>query len=196
MPPTVPSAQAVPNPEKNARGATSGGPSRFEAAAAVLEKAAQSASADPNVLYLLFLAYKRQGKVTEARNALRKVQKPDANVILQMGLLSLEENHLAQAEEEFARAWSLDPNSFEICYNLLLTQLTLGKADDCLELTPRAIELLDQRGSPGGHLVEDRRFLQVLGALLRTCQKGSNRPDPLLAELTPNDEQRLLKVVR
>ena len=35
----------------------------------------------------------------------------------------------------------MDKNSYEICYNLLLTQLTLGKVEACLALLPRAIEL-------------------------------------------------------
>ncbi|MFO0878317.1 MAG: tetratricopeptide repeat protein [Gemmataceae bacterium] len=164
----------------------------FEAAASVLERASQSAGQDAGVLYLLFLAYKRQGKVNEARTALRKIQKPDANVVLQMGLLSLTENNLTQAEGEFARAWSMDATSFEIAYNLLLTRLTLGQVDACLELIPRAIGLLE--GKPGAE--EDRRFLQVLWALLRTCKKGEGRPDPMLAELHSSDEERLLQVVR
>src|SRR6187551_960439 len=90
---------------------------RYGAAAAVLERAAGGTGADPTVAYLLFLAYKRQGKTAEARAALRKITKPDANVTLQMGLLSLAENNLAQAEGEFARAWSMDPTSYVICYN-------------------------------------------------------------------------------
>ena len=98
-------------------------PDRYAAAATVLERAA---GADPTVAYLLFLAYKRQGKTADARTALRKIIKPDANVTLQMGLLSLAENNLAQAEGEFARAWAMDPASYVVCYNLLLTQLTLG----------------------------------------------------------------------
>ena len=39
---------------------------RYEAAAALLERAGAH---DPNVLYMLFLAYKRQGKINEARKA-------------------------------------------------------------------------------------------------------------------------------
>ena len=42
------------------------GPNRFESAAALLDKAAQSSN-DPNVLYMLALAYKRQDKTNEAR---------------------------------------------------------------------------------------------------------------------------------
>jgi Flp pilus assembly protein TadD len=173
-------------------------PSAYEAAAGLLEKAAHAHSPDPNVAYMLALAYKRQGKTNEARNALRKIQKPDANVVLQMGLLSLAENNLVQAEGEFARAWSMDSSSFEICYNLLLTQLTLGKVDACLELIPRAVELLARRNGAGARPDEDRRFLQTLYALLKACQStdtSHSKAVGLLAELQPADEQRLLRVI-
>ena len=82
---------------------------RFEAAAELLEKAVKAGCQDPNVHYLLALAYKRQGKTAEARATLRRINPPDANVLLQMGLLSLQERQLAQAEEEFARAFETDP---------------------------------------------------------------------------------------
>jgi Flp pilus assembly protein TadD len=119
-----------------------------------------------------------------------------------MGLLSLAENNLVQAEAEFARAWSMDGSCYEICYNLLLTQLTLGKVEPCLELIPRAVALLDQRTlesalscTPDG----DRRFLQTLFALLKACQgpeAGQGRAAALLSEMQPADEQRLLRVIR
>src|SRR5437588_12845117 len=89
--------------------------SRYEAAAQVLERAVQAGSQDPNVLYMLALAHKRRGKIIDARNALRKIARPDANVVLQMGLLSLQEQQLAQAEGELARAWEMAPGSYEIC---------------------------------------------------------------------------------
>jgi Flp pilus assembly protein TadD len=168
----------------------------LETAASLLERAVQSASNDANVLYMLFLSYKRLGKINEARNALRKIARPDANVVLQMGILSLAENNLAQAEGEFARAWTMDSSSYEIAYNLLLTKLTLGKVDDCLELIPQTIGLLEQRAPQNGSLEEDRRFLQVLWSLLRTCKKTDSRPDMLLAELHQSDEHRLLQVIR
>src|SRR4051794_3296111 len=91
--------------------------SRYEAAAQALERAVQAGCQDPNVLYLLALAQKRQGKTAEARAALRKVPRPDANVILQMGLLSLQEGNLTQAEGELARAWMMDNTSYEAGYN-------------------------------------------------------------------------------
>src|SRR5262245_10839726 len=58
-------AQVTPPPAPNGKS--------LDAAAQVLERAAQAASNDPNVLYMLFLAYKRQGKLNEARGALRKI---------------------------------------------------------------------------------------------------------------------------
>jgi tetratricopeptide (TPR) repeat protein len=185
--------------------------SQYEVAAQVLERAVQSGCQDPNVLYMLAMAHKRQGKLLEARNALRKIQRPDANVLLQMGLMSLEEQQLAQAEGEFARAGEMDPNSYEVCHNLLLTRLTLGKVEDCLSLIPKAIELVERRAPapltpppPGGERGrgeggdDERRFLRVLQALLQACQKenGNAREVPFLAELTSADEERLLKVVR
>lgn len=163
----------------------------LESAAQLLQQAASSSN-DPNVWYLLFLAYKRQGKFAEARAALRKIGSSDANVMLQQGLISLAENQLAQAETEFLRAWEMDSSSYEIAYNLLMTQLTLGKIDSCLELIPKAIGLLERRLG----VEEERRFLQVLWALLRTCKKGEGRPDPMLAELHHLDEQRLLQLIR
>ena len=79
--------------------------SRYEVAAQVFDRAVQAGCQDPNVFYLLAMAHKRQGKTAEARNALRKIQKPDANVLLQLGLLSLQENNLSQAEGELLHAW-------------------------------------------------------------------------------------------
>jgi tetratricopeptide (TPR) repeat protein len=166
--------------------------SRYEVAAQVLDRAVKAGARDPNVLYLLALAHKRQGKVKEARDALREIKPPDSNVMLQMGLLSLQDGNLQQAELEFLKAFELDPTSYEACYNLLLTWLTLGNVDACFGLCGRAIELAG-RASP-----EDQRFLHVLRALLAVCagKASPDRPDPMLDELTPADEQRLLRVIR
>src|SRR5437764_15151085 len=114
---------------------------RYATAAVLLEKAVQAGCSDPQVAYMLALAHKRQGKTTEARAALRKIARPDANVFLQMRLLSLQENIVAQAEQEFARAWQMDNKSFAACHNLLISRLTLGRIEPALELVPKAVEL-------------------------------------------------------
>src|SRR4051794_23265468 len=92
--------------------ATPVAPPPYEAAAQLLEKALSSGTPDPNVQYMLAMAHKRQRKLLEARAVLRKIQKPDADVFFQMGLLSLEENQLEQAEQEFGRAWQMNVSSF------------------------------------------------------------------------------------
>lgn len=164
----------------------------YAAAAGLLEQAIKAGSNDPSVHYMLAMAYKRQGKTNEARIALRKINRPDGNVLLQMGLLSLQENNLPQAEGELLRAWEADKTSYEIAYNLLLTQLTLGKVEACLTLLPRAIDLASSTQP------DEARFLKILQALLKNCIKkpGDTRPDPILDQLTAQDEQRLLRVIR
>jgi tetratricopeptide (TPR) repeat protein len=175
---------------------------RLEAAAHALERAIAAGCQDPNVIYMLAMAHKRQGKTNEARTALRKISRPDANILLQMGLISLLEQNLAQAEGELARAWEMDKNSYEICYNLLLTQLTLGKVELCLTLLPRAIELAAANppaiARADSTAADEVRFLRILQSLLKNCiKKGSEiRADSILEQLTPQDEQRLLRVVR
>ncbi len=172
--------------------------SHYTFAAGFLEQAVKTGSNDPTVHYMLAMSYKRQGKTNEARTSLRKITRPDGNVLLQMGLLSLQEGNLPQAEGELMRAWEMDKDSYEIAYNLLLTQLTLGKAEACVALLPRAIELAGKAVPPAGSTTADEvRFLKVLNALLQNCvKKAGNRPDSILEQLTPQDEQRLLRVIR
>ena len=165
-------------------------PARYAEAAALLERATHvGGHAAPEVAYMLALAYKRQGKTAEARAALRKIAKPDGAVFLQMGLLSMRENNLAQAEGEFSRAAEMDPESFPACYNLLLTRLTLGHVELARTLLPRTIELADA--------VDERRFLGLLQALLKAAQPGDGDGfDPALADMLPADEERLLSLLQ
>jgi tetratricopeptide (TPR) repeat protein len=163
-------------------------PARYAEAAALLERASHAGHTAPEVAYMLALAYKRQGKTAEARAALRKIAKPDGAVFLQMGLLSLRERNVAQAEGEFSRAAEMDPDSFPACYNLLLTRLTLGHTDLGRALLPRAIELADS--------VDERRFLTLLQALLNAGQAANGDGfDPALADMPPADEERLLSLL-
>jgi tetratricopeptide (TPR) repeat protein len=165
---------------------------RFSRAAALLEKAVSAGCQDAAVFYMLALAYKRQGKTGEAHATLRKIPNPDADTLLQMALLSLQEQEFARAEGELERAWQLDATSYEICYNLLLTRLTLGQIGPAAELVITAIELAGQRG-----INSEKRFLIVLHGLLRNAEvDGDPRFDPILAELTADDEKRLLSIAR
>ena len=147
--------------------------SRYEVAAQVFDRAVQAGCQDPNVLYMLAMAHKRQGKTAEARNALRKIQKPDANVLLQMGLLSLQENKLAQAEGDLLHAWLVDKTSYEICYNLLLTQPDARQGRG----VPGAVAPGDRPGCPaptgaaGGTPVPDGAASAVAG-----LPEGGRRP--------------------
>ncbi len=173
---------------------------RFSAAAEVLERAVQGGFQDSYVLYLLALAYKKQNKNAEARAALRKIMKPDANVMLQMGLLSLRDGNLAQAEGEFQRGRDMDKMSYEIGMNLLLTQLSLGKVNDALNDLPRLIELVTPRAdqpTPAQSATE-RRYLVTLHALLRQSLRGDDvlATDNTLLEMSEEVEERLLKVIR
>lgn len=165
---------------------------RYVQAAQVLERAVQAGCTEPNVLYLLHLAYKRQRKPQEARAALRKIQKPDSNVFLQMGLLSLDENNLVQAEGEFLRAWEADKTSYEALYNLMMTRMSLGRIDECQKLMPQAMELVGSRDP------KERQFLQTLAALFKASQRiyGDLNLDPQLTDMTPEVEQRLVKLFR
>src|SRR5438093_6958214 len=147
-------------------------PTRFEAAADLLDQAVRAGCQDVQAVYLLALAYKRQGKPAEARAALRKIGRPDTGIFLQLGLLSLEEGQLAQAEQEFARAWEAGPTSYAAGRNLLLTRLSLDRLDDA--------EVLIDPLLPLAPAPEEQRHLTILGGLLRTCQSaaGEANPDP------------------
>jgi tetratricopeptide (TPR) repeat protein len=163
-------------------------------AARLLEQGLAASANDPHAAYMLAMAYKRQGKNVEARAALRKIAPPDANVLLQLGLLSLREKQYTQAEQELGRAWEMDPACFESGYNLLLTRLSVGALDSALALIPRVQEL-----APAP---DERRFLHVLQVLLNLCQPGrggaetnGSPHESALADMTAADEQRLVELL-
>lgn len=163
---------------------------RWEAAAQALGRAVQAGSQDPGLFMMLALAQKRLERIPEARQALRKIARPDADVFLQMGLLSGREGQFAQAEAEFTQAHQLDANSFEAAYNLVLVQLVLGKIENCLALLPPTAAKAASRP------LSDRRFLSALYALLRVSrQEEPNRYLPVLSGMNDEDERRLLKVL-
>jgi tetratricopeptide (TPR) repeat protein len=173
----------------------------LEAAARLLDQALKVGRTDPDIVYMLGLCYKRQGKIAEARAAFRKIANPDAQVLLQMGLLSFAEKQFAQAEQEFTKAWQLEPKFYEAAYNLMLSQLCQGRSDACISLVAQMKSL-----APSG---EELQFLTLLEPLLERCQtiKGG-KPPPLptgspngmpaqdaLAAMSTADEKRLLDLM-
>lgn len=136
--------------------------STWEEAAALFEQSARVGKATPELHYLLALCHKRDGKIAEARTALRKITPPDSNVLLQLGLLSYREGQFAQAEEEFAQSLAKDPESFAASFNLLLCRLQLGQIDGCLDILP---QVSARASSP-----EDQRLLALIDQLLRSHQ--------------------------
>jgi tetratricopeptide (TPR) repeat protein len=138
----------------------------------------------------LALAYKRLGNWRDARAALQKIATPDANVWLQMGLLSLREKQLSQAAQEFERAWQLDQTSYAAGHNLLLTRLSLGELEAAAALVPHVIELAPE--------ADEQRQFTLLRALLQRFQTAPHdvRFDFLLNEMTVDQEERLLDLLR
>jgi tetratricopeptide (TPR) repeat protein len=175
---------------------------RWEEAARLLEQAGQAGFADPSAAYLLALAYKRRGMTAEARAALRKITRPDGNVVLQLGVLALAEGLYADAEQDFARAWEMEPASYEAAYNLLIARLALGQLPACLAQIPKVIPLAP--------VADEKRFLALLGALIqRTLPAGLVAQGPegqgpaangevqaaVLAGMGRAQEQRLLQLL-
>ncbi|MGF1583542.1 MAG: tetratricopeptide repeat protein [Gemmataceae bacterium] len=179
--------------------------SAAEEATILLEQACKLGKTTPELAYMLAMAYKRQNKMREAREALRKIAPPDANVMLQMGLISFHERHFQEAEKEFLRATELNPQSYAAFYNLLLTRLCLGQLEEGEGLLTDLLSL-----SPSA---EEERFLTLVGALLK---KGAASPEPpvgstppplpvdfgpegeanvALANMGENEEDRLLELI-
>lgn len=166
-------------------------PDHYPRAAALLAQAIQVGCKDPAAHYLLAIAHKRQGKIAEARAAFRKILDGDANLWLQMGLLSLREKQPAQAEPEFGKAWELAPNDFAAGANLLLTRLSLGQTEWAAAIASQ-VAVLARRP-------EDRRFFGLLQALLWCVQSGGGEGDAAaatLARMNDDDEQRLIQLIR
>src|SRR5947208_6737962 len=136
-------------------------------AARLLEQALKAGCHEPTAAYMLALCYKGMGKTADARAALRKIREPDANVFLQMGLLSFAENAFAQAEQEFGKSLELDSGSYAAAYNLMLARLCQGQTEACAAMMPQLAALAPP---------DEQRFLSVLEALLDAMPKKSAQP--------------------
>ena len=123
--------------------------------------------------------YRRQGHPDEARRLLEGAGDEHPHVLLQRGLLFLQERQLAAAEGEFAAALEKSPDSPAAVTNLALTRLSIGHLDGLPEMLDRAAE----RTTFG----EWRRTLQIFKSLL-----PGQTSDPALTTLTAPEELRLL----
>lgn len=159
----------------------------LEAAAHLFEQALNAGSKQPETAYLLAIARKRQGKWRDARNAFRKISQPDANVHLQLGILSLREGQLAQAEQEFSAAFDQEPQAYALGWNLLMTRLSLGQTDACVPLLARLGELAAN--------VHDQRLFKQLQQLMPGAAADSQAAS-ILAEMNGAEEERLLELLR
>ena len=152
------------------------------------EQAVKAGNNDANGLYLLAMAYKHQGRGGDARQMLTKIVDPDANVLLQRGVLAFADKDWPQASAEFAKAWEKAPNSYPAAYNLMLTRLCQGNLDGTVEMLTTLLPLAP---SPS-----ESRFLSLLRSLLGHSQAESNAEQALqLGSISLDDEQRLLDMI-
>jgi tetratricopeptide (TPR) repeat protein len=152
------------------------------------EQAVKAGNQDPNGLYLLAMAYKHQGRIGEARQILAKIADPDANVLLQRGVLAFNEKEWANAAGEFEKAWQKDAASYPAAYNLMLTRLCQGQLEGAVEMLDKLLPLAP---SPA-----ENRFLSLLRGLLgRGGADASAEQVAYLSAISPDEEQRLLDMI-
>ncbi len=150
------------------------------------EQAVKAGNQDPHTLYLLAMAYKHQKRSADARQTLAKISDPDANVLLQRGVLAFNDKEWPAAMTEFEKAWQKDPNSYPAAYNLMLTRLCQGQLEG-------AVEMLDKL-LPLAPTPQENRFLSLLRGLLGRSDGGAEQSSSLAA-ITPHEEQRLLDMI-
>ncbi|MCI0683180.1 MAG: tetratricopeptide repeat protein [Gemmataceae bacterium] len=162
-------------------------------AARLLEQSVRAGNQDSQAAYLLAMSYKHLGRTADARQVLAKIANPDANVLLQRGVLAFHDKDFAQAAEEFTRSWEKFAESWPAAYNLLLTRLCLGQANECAELIPRVLHLAP---SPG-----DQRLLTLLRVLMLAAAPGAApsteglEAPMLFGGMTGDEEARLLDLL-
>ncbi len=170
-------------------------------AARFLEQSIRAGNQDPQAAYLLAMCFKKLGRTADARQVLSKIAAPDANVLLQRGILAFADRDFVQAGQEFARSWESDPASYPAAYNLLLAFLCQGRLAECVELIPKITPLAPEAA--------DKSFLEHLQALLAQKAEGGRMKDETdkssdssfvlppssLQHLSPADETRMVDVL-
>ena len=167
--------------------------SAWNEAARLLEQAVKAGNQDPEAAYLLAMCYKHVGRIADARQVLARIGQPDANVLLQRGILALIDRDFAQAAPMLAQSRANDPASYPAAYNLLLARLCQGEYAACTQLIPQIMPLAV---APG-----DQRLLALLRALL-LGMPGTAIPanvaleeQALMAAVTDEEETTLVSMV-
>ncbi len=154
----------------------------------LLEQAAKAGNQDPQAMYLLAMAYKHQGRPADARQTLARIADPDANVLLQRGVLAFNEKEWPAAADEFAKSLQKDANSYPAAYNLMLARLCQGQLDGAVATLESLINLAPSVG--------EKRFLSLLRSLLGPGGTTSGAEQVyLLSSITLDEEQRLLDMI-
>lgn len=171
------------------------------AASLLLKQAIQAGLNDPNIHYLLALAYERQKQYSDAKEVLKRISPPDAYVLLLLGSLTFREKKTGSvspyqlAEQYWKQAWSelqTEPTKddkrlhFAVGYNLLRLLLSLGKLEEAFQLLPAVLELATSR---------NKGMLTLLGLLLQ-CSLAREVDDLRLGELmtlSASEETALLE---
>jgi tetratricopeptide (TPR) repeat protein len=164
--------------------------SDYTSAAHFLEEAISRGNPDSKAVFDLALVYKHFGNISESRRVLQNYAYSDSGKFFQLGLLSLAENRLAQAEKEFGQAWSENPTLYQAGYNLVLIRLSLGEVGAALDLLPNLTNLAVDD--------EDRSFLALLDKILRICpsQNGPAAESAAMPDINAVEEQKILELCR
>ena len=160
----------------------------WPAAIRFFEQAHKAGSSDAQGLYLLALAYKHTGRSADARQTLARITDPDANVLLQRGVLAFNEKEWQNAATEFEKAWDKEPASYPAAYNLMLTRLCQGQFEAAVAMFDKLAPLAPSQA--------EGRFLSMLQGLLgRPTAEATAEQVVLLSEISTQEEQRLLDMI-
>lgn len=162
---------------------------RWDDAARLFEQATRAGVNDAPAVMLQALAYKHLGRTGEARQALSRLNNPDADIFLQRGLLAFKEKEYAVAADDFQAALTRNPASYPAAYNLFLARLWDNKIDPARNALAAAQKLATND--------REQRFLFLLLMLLHLLPGGSPPADAAttLADISDDEEKRLLDLI-
>ena len=154
--------------------------SNFDSVLPVLDKTSRSRGpAQLPAALLLSRIHRHAGRLPDARDVLRRISLMTPAILVEMGVVAVQDRQLSQAEEAFARALQIESDNFAAAANLFCTRLSLGNAAGAQELLPL---LIAQSPDP-----QERNLYGYLQALLKGGQVA-----PALAGMTPEEERKLI----